>query len=169
MRIGIDIDGVLTDIDKFTIDYFSKYCVENGIDYNIGKADYYVSKTFGIDHKIEEDFWDKYLIYYSLNEKPRKFASEIIRKLKSDGNEIYIITARWTANRDDEIGKNMRNIVINWLSENDIYYDELIFSKAAKERKSQEIVDNNIDIMIEDNPNNILELSKIIPIICYDT
>lgn len=63
----------------------------------------------------------------------------------------------------------MRNIVINWLSENDIYYDELIFSKAAKERKSQEIVDNNIDIMIEDNPNNILELSKIIPIICYDT
>ena len=37
MRIGIDIDGVLTDIEQFVIDYISKYCVENKIKYNIGE------------------------------------------------------------------------------------------------------------------------------------
>ena len=36
MRIGIDIDGVLTNIGQFVIDYTSKYCVENNIEYTIG-------------------------------------------------------------------------------------------------------------------------------------
>ena len=35
MRIGIDIDGVLTNIEQFVLDYLSKYCVENNIEYNI--------------------------------------------------------------------------------------------------------------------------------------
>ena len=33
MRVGIDIDGVLTNIEQFVIDYISKYCVENNIEY----------------------------------------------------------------------------------------------------------------------------------------
>lgn len=40
---------------------------------------------------------------YATNEKARPFAAEVIKKLKEDGNEIYIITARWLTNRDDYI------------------------------------------------------------------
>ena len=40
MRIGIDIDGVLTNVEQFSIDYFSKYCFENNIEYNIGESHY---------------------------------------------------------------------------------------------------------------------------------
>lgn len=168
MRIGIDIDGVLTDLEQFSIDYFSKYCVENNINFNIGTSNYYISKTFNVSIEKEDDFWNKYLESYAINEKARPFASEIIKKLKQDGYEIYIITARWLTNREDEIGDKMRKIVKKWLAENEIIYDKLIFSKASNEGKSQEILENKIDLMIEDSPNNINELSNIIPIICYD-
>lgn len=168
MRIGIDIDGVLTDLEQFSIDYFSKYCVENNINFNIGTSNYYISKTFNISIEKEDDFWNKYLESYAINEKARPFASEVIKKLKQDGHEIYIITARWLTNREDEIGDKMREIVKKWLTENEIIYDKLIFSKGSNEGKSQEILENKIDLMIEDSPNNINELSNIIPIICYD-
>ena len=169
MRIGIDIDGVLTNIEQYIIDYFTKYCVENNIEYIMEKSNYDFYKSFNVSKEVENEFWKTYLQEYAIKEKARPFASEIIKKLKEEGNEIYIITARWLTNRDDEAGENMRQIVRNWLDENKIIYDKLIFSKAAKEKKSQEIIENKIDLMIEDNPNNINELSKLVPIICYNT
>lgn len=168
MRIGIDIDGVLTNIEQFILDYISKYCVENNIDYTIGEFDYNFSKTFEITEEQEEDFWFKNLEAYAVNEKARPFAEEVIDKLRQDGHEIYIITARWLTNRDDETGRKMRDMVVNWLTENKIFYDELIFSKASKERKRQEIIEHKIDLMIEDSPSNINELSNVVPVICYN-
>lgn len=169
MRIGIDIDGVLTNIDQFTMDYLTKYCVENNIEYDISNRNYNYCKTFNISEKVETDFWNKYLEDYSINEKARSFASEIIEKLKEDNHEIYIITARWFTNRDDNIGNKMKEIAKKWLYENRIPHDKLIFSKSSQERKTQEIIENKIDLMIEDNPNNIKEISNIIPVICYDS
>ena len=168
MRIGIDIDGVLTNIEQYLIDYLSKYCIEKNIKFNIGISNYKVSKSFNITNEQEDDFWNEYLEYYAVNEKARPFASEIINKLREDRHEIYIITARWLTNRDDDIGNNMREIVKNWIIENKIVYDKLIFSKAEKEDKLQEIIENKIDVMIEDNPNNINQLSSVVPIICYN-
>ena len=169
MRIGIDIDGVLTDLEQFSMNYISKYCVENNIAYHIENRNYDHCKTFHISKEIENDFWKENLEYYAINEKARPFASEIIGKLKQEGHEIYIITARWQTNKEDDIGDRMRGIVKNWLDENKIIYDKLIFSKASKERKYQEIIENKIDLMIEDAPNNINELKDFVPVICYDT
>lgn len=168
MRIGIDIDGVLTNIGQFVIDYASKYCVENNIEYTVGEIDYDYCKTLNISREVEENFWNEYLEHYAVDEKARTFAAEVIEKLKNDGHEIYIITARLSISKDDDSKSKMKEVVKKWLSENKIVYDELIFSKAEKERKLQEIIENKIDLMIEDNPSNIEELSNIIPIICYD-
>lgn len=167
MRIGIDIDGVLTHLEQFYIDYASKFCGENDIEYCFGNYGYSVSETLGISALDEKNFWNQYLDFYAREEKARPFSSEIIKKLKDEGNEIYIITARWGTNREDEIGKRMRKIVKNWLVENEIVYDQLIFSKAENEKKVQEILDYKIDVMIEDSPKNIEQLSTFIPIICY--
>ena len=79
MRIGIDIDGVLTNIEQFSLNYITKYCVENNIEYNICNINYEEYKSFNISEKQEDDFWNEYLEYYSINEKARPFASEIIK------------------------------------------------------------------------------------------
>lgn len=85
MRIAIDIDGVLTNVDQFVLDYMSKFCVENGIEYHIGKSTYGGNETFGLTKEQGDAFWKEWLVFYAKNEKVRPFASEVIKKLKEDG------------------------------------------------------------------------------------
>lgn len=164
MRIGIDIDGVLTDIEKFQIEYGSKYFYKKNKHIANYKG-YETTDIFGVSLKEDDEFWNIAIKDY-IKEPARNYASEIIKKLKDEGNEIYIITAR-SSNLtyiDDIDTEQMREIVREWLKEYNIYYDKLIFSK---EDKLDICLDNHIDVMIEDKPKNIMEISSKIPIICY--
>ncbi len=166
MRIGVDIDGVLTDIHRFQLDYGSKYAYENNVLNDIKLYKYYSGDCFDWGMHNEEIFWNKYIYDYSVNYPVRDFASEVINKLKNDGHEIYIITARVYTTEDSENGEKMRKIVNEWLKKNDIYYDKIIFSK---EDKRKYLLENNIDIMIEDSPYNIMSLRTVAKkIICFD-
>lgn len=165
MRIGIDMDGVLTELERFHIDYGSKYCFENDIEFNVDLSKYDMAGAFSITKEQSNDFWRKYLELYAKETKAKEFAKEIIDKLKEDKNEIYIITSRWLTDREDDIGNNMRNTTKNWLYKNQINYDKLIFTKK---KKSEHCIENKIDLMIEDDSKNINEISKTIPVICFD-
>ena len=61
---------------------------------------YDIEEIFNVDEKAEDEFWEKYLYEYAKNEPARKFASEVINKLKDEGKEIYIITARYLTDMD---------------------------------------------------------------------
>lgn len=167
MNIGIDIDGVLTNIESWQIDCGSKY---NYLKYNKEIINYKAYNTIDIFNSTKEKdklFWQEYFKDYSKNIEPRKYAAEVIKKLHNDGHKIFIITARGTfLSHSSEIMSYQENqkIVKNWLKKNKIYYDSLIFSK---EDKLKICLDNKIDIMIEDSPRNITQLSQCIPIICY--
>lgn len=114
MKIGIDIDGVLTDIEQWQLDYGSKFFSK----YNksIVKRDAYeITEIFNVSDELDDEFWNEYLYEYVTKEPARKFASEVIKKLKDENNEIFIITARYLTDRNDEKGKQMREIVTKWL------------------------------------------------------
>jgi len=163
MRIGIDIDGGLTDIEQWQLDvggkFFSKFnkSVEN-------KDGYEITEIFNVSKELDNQFWNEYLYEYATEEPSRKYANEVIEKLKDEGNEIYIVTARYLTNTNTTAGKKMREIVINWLKEQKIYYDEIIFSPEDKKENCKKY---NIDIMIEDKVDNINKISSIIPVICF--
>lgn len=168
MRIGIDIDGVLTDIEQWQLDYGSKFYYENYNKEIVNYKSYETRDIFGVDIKCDNVFWSKYFVDYSKNVEPRKFANEVIKKLKEDGHEIYIITARgnFLLHSNNAIYYDLnKNIVIEWLNKNDIYYDKIIFSK---EDKLDICVENNINIMIEDKVDNINKISTKIPVICFN-
>jgi len=165
MRIGIDIDGVLTNVEEFEIDYVSKYLYENKIFENTLKNIDFSKENYNIDEDDSKRFWSK-AIYDYIKVRPRNFACEVIKKLKENGNTICIITNRINdLSYCDITNEEMKEIVINWLKENSVYYDELIFSTG---NKAQFIMDNKIDVMIEDNKENIKAISKLIPVICYN-
>lgn len=165
MRIGIDIDGVLTNVEEFEIDYASKYFYENGSFANVEKSIDFTKDDYNVDEDISNSFWSK-AIYDYIKIKPRNFACEVINKLKNDGNTICIVTNRISdLSYCDITPEQMKKIVIQWLDEYSIYYDELIFSNGDK---TQFIINNKIDVMIEDNAKNIKAISKIIPVICYN-
>lgn len=164
MNIGIDIDGVLTDFEKWQLDVGSKFFLK--YEKNIVVPDGYDSEiVFDVSKEIDSEFWKEYLYDYAKNEPARKYSGEVIKMLQEQGNTIYIITARYLTNRDDELGKQMRKIVIEWLENNNINYNKIIFSPEDKLNICKQ---NNIDIMIEDKVENIQNISAIIPVICFN-
>ena len=93
MKIGIDIDGVLTNYYEAVIDNATKYFYENKIEYKIDQSKYYENEMFNVSDEDIEHFWNQYLPEYAQKLPAKKFATEVISKLKQE-NEIYIITAR---------------------------------------------------------------------------
>ena len=161
MNIGIDIDGVLTDEHSWHIKCGSEYFAKNPININ----GFTTREIFGVTKDEEDVFWKESIWEYAKKEIPRKDVSKIIKKLRDEGHKIYIITAREFAYLDNELGNTMKDIVKKWLKNNKIIYNEIIFTNLSKLVICKE---KNIDIMIEDNVQNIIEISKELPIICMD-
>ena len=167
MRIGIDIDGVLNSQYNFCIDYGTKFCNELG-KYkleNVNVID--TTNMFLWGEDIAHQFWDKYREELVVNLTAKKHASEIIKKLKDEGNLIYIITAR--KNNDewfpDMLKEKVEEITKKWLKENNIYYDIIVFNVNDKGKYCKE---NNIDIMVEDDPINLKKILGNTNVIIYD-
>lgn len=167
MRIGIDIDGVLNSQYNFCIDYGTKFCNELG-KYrleNINAMD--TTDMFLWEEDIAHKFWNTYREDLVVKSPTKKYASEVINKLKNEGNLIYIITAR--KNNDewfpDFLKEDVEEITKKWLKENKIYYDEIAFDVKDKEKYCK---NNNIDIMIEDDPNNLRKLISNTNVIIFD-
>ena len=171
MNIGIDIDGVLQNVYKFSTEEGSKYCEQNNKRSLINPYNNETPEMFGWDEETDTDFWVKNIFEYAKFGEAITKASENLRKLKNDGHKLCIITARWLASGEKNslfngnVGEKMRNTVKQWLAKNNIIYDNIIFSE---EDKSSHIIENNIDIMIEDSPNNLEQLSRITKMICVD-
>lgn len=163
MRIGIDIDGVLTDIYRAMIDDSSKFCYENNIDFEFSTEEYDDYKLLGISKEDTIKFWNAYLVQYVINCPVRKYAQEVISRLK-ENNEIYIITARDEYGMPEDAYGKMQELTKEWLNKNNIQYDRLIFTQE----KLKTCKENKIDIMIDDSPKNIWEVSKEIKTFCYD-
>ncbi len=163
MNIGIDIDGVLTNDDEYMIDTITKYVFENNLEGLKSPYEYEYEKV-NWNQNILDDYRKKYFWSYCKNEPARKYASEVIKKLKDEGNKIYIITSRHFTIENTKEGKTSRKIVKDWLKKNKIIYDELYFSVD----KTKEIEKLKIDIMIEDNPETIPNFIKNTHIFCYD-
>lgn len=167
MNIGIDIDGVLTDLENYIGTVGKKYMNENGLGFDDTMN---INTTCGF--LSEEDsyrFWDTHWEDYAINIEARKNASNIIEKLKSNGNKIIIITARTYDKTITKSGikrqKNMEKLIIEWLDKNNIKYDKIVFSNL---NKLKDCLDNKIDIMIEDSIPNIEQLKDNMKIICFD-
>ena len=152
MRIGIDIDGVLTDVIRYACDYGSKYFFDKYGKLDINIDSWSLKDMFNVSDEEDKECWLKIVDNYAINESARPFAAEIIDKIKNENNEIYIITAR-SASKWDDVNGEMNNILISWLNNNNIKYDKLIVSK-----EKLEICKNyKIDIMIEDKTENTEE------------
>lgn len=165
MKIGIDIDGVLTNYYEAVVDNATKYFYENKIDYEINQTKYYEDEMFNVSDENIEKFWNQYLAEYAQNFPVRKFAAEVISKLKKE-NEIYIITARNEEGLPKELYGTMQDMVKKWLKDNSIEYDKLIFSTGSKLDICKQ---ENVNIMIEDKASTIQEVAKCIPVLCFDT
>lgn len=164
MRIGIDVDGVLVNMEQFVMDYGTKFCHDNFLPQAFNPVEYQTGEAFKWKPEMQEKFWNMYLEYYATKYPPRDFAAEVIQKLK-EKHEIYIVTGRNEEGLPKESYGKMHQFLENWLKENNIHYDKLVYTRGSKLPFCEE---NKIDIMIEDWAKEIKEISTKIPVICFN-
>ena len=164
MNIGIDIDGVLTNYERERLDYGTKICIDEGWPVDIDLGQYHEKETFNWNQEQADKFWNKYIIKYFKETPVRTFAPEVIEKLKQEGHKIILITARDDYGMPTEHLGEEQHITKEWLKRNNIKYDKIIFET----KKLEPCKENQIDVMIEDSPKNIEELSKHMKVIKFD-
>ena len=159
MRIGIDIDDTLTDVKNELIKAGENYARSLGKDIKVDKN--FEDKNNN-GNKWQEMFQFNYdELKYFLKDiqesitnkaKPRENVVEVINKLKNDGNEIIIITAR-----DSEFHDDPYKYSKDWLDKNNIYYDKLVVNARNKE---DACIEEKIDLFIDDSESNCLKVNK---------
>ena len=159
MRIGIDIDDTLTDVKDELIKAGENYARSLGKDIKVDKN--FEDKNNN-GNKWQEMFQFNYEeLKYFLKDiqesitnkaKPRENVVEVINKLKNDGNEIIIITAR-----DSEFHDDPYKYSKDWLDKNNIYYDKLVVNARNKE---DACIEEKIDLFIDDSKSNCLNVKN---------
>jgi len=170
MNIGIDVDGVLTDIQGFNRKhappFFKKKFNREVVDEN----PYDIRDIFKCPEDEYQAYWKKYLFKYVIFEPAREDAKKTVQALCKDGHKIFIISKRVFTCRDDFMGKFMRFLMRNWLWRNGIKYDEIVFcDNDVPDSKRSACLDKQIDVMIDDEPVNIEAIAPIARVICFDT
>ena len=154
MKIGIDIDNVLSNFDEILLEEFLKHDKElrnTGIVNN----DVYITKgMFDWSKEEQDEFYYNNIERIAKSLEVLKDAPEYIRKLKEEGNEIYIISGRDNGEYSDPY-----KMTIDWLNKYNIVYDELILTNANNTLEKAKIcLENDIDIMIDDSTRILLEV-----------
>ena len=146
MRIGVDIDNVLSNFDEVLKEQYLKHDKELGGSGIVNK-DVYIKHAFNWDEEYERKFYLDNIEYFASLFKPIKDCDKYIKKLKEEGNEIYIITGRDNGEYSDPYG-----MTVSWLKENNIYYDKLFLVDAYDSHSKTEIcLKYKIDVMIDDS------------------
>ena len=99
--------------------------------------------------------------------EPKQDASDVLSSLRKKGHKIIIVTSRFGCEKQNAIGKERRQISEEWLKENNIEYDEIIYTGEGNS-KVPVVLNKNIDIFIDDSVKNLEEISKYIPVICFN-
>lgn len=168
MRIGIDVDGVLTDIGTYQMKYGKRYFCDKRHRSIKNPKGYDIVDIFDCTYKEQKQFWLIYIWKYCMNETMTDQAAETVRGLHERGHEIYIVTSRIYTTQKGIKGTLSRWMLRYWLKKNHFYYDQLIFcSEKGAYNKYSACMDNNIDVLIDDKPENLFSLKNVINVICY--
>lgn len=140
MRIGIDIDDVITDTSLSMKDYIMKYDKDGEIKEHIEEVMRGEANT-----PIIENFFIQHILDVFRNAKVKENASIVMQNLLDNGHELFIITSRGEKKR---IFKGSEPLTLEYLKSNNINYTKILFSCS---NKAQICKDNNIDLMIDDS------------------
>ena len=70
MNIGIDIDGVLTDIEQWQLDFGSKAVFEKYYKGIVNPEGYDIKEIFDVDKNLDNEFWRNiYMIMLKMNQQ----------------------------------------------------------------------------------------------------
>ncbi len=151
MNIGIDIDDTITNssevVKEYCYKYDSAYCTDN----RLIKSFERIIRGF-LDDDVVKRFFNDHARNIGNDIKIKENAKEVIDKLRSKGNKIFIITAR-----SDKFYENAQKFCEEYLKRNNINYDKLITGQTFKIETCK---NEKIDLMIDDAIDTCEELAR---------
>lgn len=169
MNIGIDLDGVLTDIQSFNRrhapQFFKKKFGREVADPN----PYDIRDIFACPEHEYKAYWKRYLFQYAIFEPVRSGAKAFTRKLQEDGHSVFVISKRVFTCQKNLMGWLMRTLFRIWLRRNGISHNEIAFcDNDVPDSKHAACLEKHIDVMIDDEGVNIRAIAPIAKVICFD-
>lgn len=158
MRIGVDCDGVLTDMSAYICEYGEKWFRRKPTN----PSGYSLSDVFGCTEEEEFRFGLKYFFFYCKKWPPRNRAVDIVKKLNNDGHSLYEITARKFVTKKNLLGWYSRLLYKKWLKNNEFHFQDIYFcsEEFASEDKLAGCRKYQVDVMVEDRDNVALYLAE---------
>ena len=151
MNIGIDVDGVLIDFEerfRYKAEMFD-FLERNNVEIK-DKNSYVIEEKYNWDGNDWNKFADKYLIQLTKESNLIPGAKEVFNLLKNDNHKLYLISARGSELDD------MITIINEKLKKEGLIFDKYFW----KIKNKLEVVNNeNVDVMIDDNPNTCKKLA----------
>lgn len=168
MKIGVDCDGVLTDLSAYIFDRGTRYFGYREKDTSV----YDVKDIFQCSSKEEFRFWLRYFFPYCRGCPPRDRATEIMGRLRGEGHQLYGITARMFVTRKDLLGWYSRSVLFRWLRKQGFRLQDIHLCDEA-----QAPIDKlagchrfAVDLMIEDKADVALYLAENgVRVLLFDT
>lgn len=159
MRIGLDIDNVITNFDKGVLEAYykeDKLKRDKGI---VNPNGNWIKNMFDWSVEETEEFFDNNMERIAKTLEPIQDCKYYMDKLLSEGHELYLISHRVYPHYHDPY-----NTTVNWLKDNNINYTKLVLTETTN--KSKECLEHNIDIMFDDVISNCEKLLDS-NILCY--
>lgn len=147
MRIGIDIDDTICRTTEKVNELMEVFAKEENIE-PLMIMNY---------EDIKDKFFNKYLDDIYSGVVVKRNAKEVMKRLRSRGNQLFIITAR-SNDKSNEI-TDVEKLTADWLSANGIEVDG-IFINAYGDEKARICKEQKIDIIIDDDPYNYKMISS---------
>lgn len=158
MVIGIDADGVLTDMAGFNFKYGEKFFGHGPVD----PTGYKTRDIFGESKAREFFFGLRYFYEYCCRLAPRENAAEVCRSFDSAGHELYVITARKFSAMKSPLGSLSRKMFRSWILKNQLPIRDIMFCPEVNTpmQKLEYCRSISADIMIEDNSETAFYLAE---------
>lgn len=138
MRIGIDIDDVITNTSLAMKEYIEAYDKNGEISEHMEEV-----MRGEIPNEQVKKFFAENITKIMKSAKVKENVQEVMERLIRSGNEIYIITAR-----GEEKFKGSEAVTIAYFKEKQIPYTKILFNSYEKASICQE---NKIDVMVDDS------------------
>ena len=141
MRIGVDLDDTICRTTEIVHDRIERYA--NMMNLN--------PLNIMNDEDLKYSFFSIYMEDIYTNVEVKRDVSDVLRRIRNRGNEIYVITSR--NNNYVSTVKDVLGITKKWLASNNIEVDGIIISSYG-DAKAKACKEYSIDLMIDDDPYN---------------
>ena len=144
MVFVFDIDDTLCDTDGYSETYMLKFFKENNLPYKFVSSNVrFAEMKFDWDKDTALDWYKTYGDEMMLNFPCKKDVVSTLNYIHNLGHKIIIATARATDWHTDP-----ESITLNWLKNNNIWYDKIYIGRIDKEKICE---DENADVFVDDD------------------